>query len=1079
MFLYLSKKISMPNGTKLKALAWNSQQGWLACGGEQGLLKVLMLDTGSAIEENKQRSTMPTASNLSMNQTLEGHHGTVVAVAWNQNYRKLTTSDEQGLVIVWVLHKGMWFEEMINNRNKSVVKDLRWSSDGQKICIAYEDGQVVMGNVDGNRLWGKDVNAQLCLVEWSPDGRLILFCTTQGTCLIYDCNSNYVAELVICFFNKGTGIRIVGIDWYNGVEGYNDPTAPTLALALASGKLQLMRHELDEEPVLIDTRMTTICIKWSPDGEVLAVVGSEVSDSDIQGSMVQLYSNTGIHLRTLHVPGTKTRYCKYVNRLVAVSGGGEHCVLATVGEIPDQYILILCNAIGNPVDSKNISVEPLFVTMNSSYVFIASEDKIFVWMYKGTHESQAYGVDPVILQEHIIHIDDLQHPPDQDIDGETLDSSTDQICCICSSDRYLIVGRESGILHRYHLPTMSETKGLLTCRPQALELNCNSNRLSVIDVNGVLSFYDMFEKKRAEEILTPSSKHASICERVSDFERKDVWDMKWADDNPDLLAVMEKTRMYIFRGTDPEEPVSCTAYLCNFHNLQIQAVHLDEVMRQPEKLGKEHVFNYETKSLRDTRQMLKAVEIQDAFIYVEDHSHPRLWRSLAEYALETLDLSVAEKAFVRCEDFYGIQFVKGLHIIKERNKQKAEICVYFEKFDAAEKLYLEMDRTDLAIDLRIKMGDWFIVEALISRGAGNDSLLELTWNNIGNYYADRQNWSKAATYYAKANNCEKLAECFYALQNWLDLERLMNTLHDGSPLLIVIGQKFASVGICEHAVTCFVRGGDVKGAINCCMELNFWQKAMELSKLHDCEKLVSGTLAKYTSYLLQSGNPLHAVEVYQRAGEHQQAAKILTNLAKTCAKKTGNPLEAKKLFVLAAFEVEAYRSSILASKLMKEIRPSYLLQNCMEDSEVVNSKAATTLEGLLQHDTVATSEAILDNAWHGAEGYHLWLLAQRELYAGHYDQAMKISWWLRNYNDILSDEEIYSLIALTTFYNKNYAHCSQAFVKLESLRNIPQSKQEEITQMALNIFSQYPPISPSQDSTRFCGNCNGPIEVSL
>lgn len=26
----------------------------------------------------------------------------------------------------------------------------------------------------------------------------------------------------------------------------------------------------------------------------------------------------------------KTRYCKYVNRLVAVSGGGEHCVLATV-----------------------------------------------------------------------------------------------------------------------------------------------------------------------------------------------------------------------------------------------------------------------------------------------------------------------------------------------------------------------------------------------------------------------------------------------------------------------------------------------------------------------------------------------------------------------------------------------------------------------------------------------------------------------------------------------------------------------------------------------------------------------------
>jgi hypothetical protein len=57
--------------------------------------------------------------------------------------------------------------------------------------------------------------------------------------------------------------------------------------------------------------------------------------------------------------------------------------------------------------------------------------------------------------------------------------------------------------------------------------------------------------------------------RVPNFERKDVWNMKWADDNPNLLAVMEKGRMYILRGTEPEEPVACTAYLCSFHDLQV------------------------------------------------------------------------------------------------------------------------------------------------------------------------------------------------------------------------------------------------------------------------------------------------------------------------------------------------------------------------------------------------------------------------------------------------------------------------------------------------------------------------------
>ena len=46
----------------------------------------------------------------------------------------------------------------------------------------------------------------------------------------------------------------------------------------------------------------------------------------------------------------------------------------------------------------------------------------------------------------------------------------------------------------------------------------------------------------------------------SKFERKDVWDMKWANDNPDLFAMMEKTRMYVFRNLDPE--VSGVSSVC-------------------------------------------------------------------------------------------------------------------------------------------------------------------------------------------------------------------------------------------------------------------------------------------------------------------------------------------------------------------------------------------------------------------------------------------------------------------------------------------------------------------------------------
>jgi WD repeat-containing protein 35 len=82
-------------------------------------------------------------------------------------------------------------------------------------------------------------------------------------------------------------------------------------------------------------------------------------------------------------------------------------------------------------------------------------------------------------------------------------------------------------------------------------------------------------------------------------------------------------------------------------------------------------------------------------------------------------------------------------------KQKAEIAAHTGNFDLAEKYYLEMDRKDLAIDLRVRLGDWFRVVQLIKSGGGasvmggsgaDDAVLEKAWRNIGEYYYDRQRW---------------------------------------------------------------------------------------------------------------------------------------------------------------------------------------------------------------------------------------------------------------------------------------------------------------------------------------------------
>lgn len=101
MFVFLSKKISMPNNSKIDAVCWNKEQGWVVTGGEKGLLKVMKLDE-SKVKDVSTAATKTSA--LREDHTLGGHTGTVTCVKWNDRYRKLTSVDDKGVIIVWMNH---------------------------------------------------------------------------------------------------------------------------------------------------------------------------------------------------------------------------------------------------------------------------------------------------------------------------------------------------------------------------------------------------------------------------------------------------------------------------------------------------------------------------------------------------------------------------------------------------------------------------------------------------------------------------------------------------------------------------------------------------------------------------------------------------------------------------------------------------------------------------------------------------------------------------------------------------------------------------------------------------------------
>lgn len=602
------------------------------------------------------------------------------------------------------MYKGSFFEEMTNDRKKSTVRGMAWTSDGQKICIVYEDGAVIVGSVDGNRLWGKELkNTSLTAVQWSPDNRLLLFAIRNGEVHLYDNTGIFISKISIqCVTLTSTkSISVVGLCWYSGfVQG----NRPALAVCYETGKIQLMRNESDDFPIIVDAAIQITAGHWNENGTILGVCGMKNSMSDKENNQVIFYSAFGQHLRTLKIPGREITslswegksncrialgvdsfiyfanirldyaWC-YFNRTIAfiemsnqthqtidanqnvvvfwdtqgnqttskvidfvlgIQAHGEHCVIAceTQKIIPkdtnivvetkfkDQmYQLNICNSLGTTVDSKYVELKPQFIAMNSTHVIIANQSQFLLWQYH-TPKSTLHGLKQ--KKDKRFHVDDNPSGVNEvlsDLDRVSYEPpvknipTKDSICCIAASDKILLIARESGTIQEYVLPNVAIcNRHTFPNRACKIFINCNSTRAAIVDSTGLLTTIDLNDyTSKASENLGSSR-----------IERKDVWSVCWAKDNPQLIAIMEKTRMYIFKGCDPEEPISSSGYICSFEDLEIKAVLLDEIVSgATPPSSTDHLLHLRVKSLRDTEDLLQHVGLTEAKQFIEDNSHPR------------------------------------------------------------------------------------------------------------------------------------------------------------------------------------------------------------------------------------------------------------------------------------------------------------------------------------------------------------------------------------------------------------------------------------------------------------------------
>jgi hypothetical protein len=128
-----------------------------------------------------------------------------------------------------------------------------------------------------------------------------------------------------------------------------------------------------------------------------------------------------------------------------------------------------------------------------------------------------------------------------------------------------------------------------------------------------------------------------------------------------------------------------------------------------------------------------------------------------------------------------------------------------------------------------------------------------------------------------------------------------------------------------------------------------------------------------------------------QAQRHADAARLLLDKVEALKAARSPPLRLKKLYVLAALEVEAFREAALRGA------PAPGAARPLGDaggggggggaaaSKPASASAAATAEALaaLMGDEAAGARTKgFDGAWRGAEAHHFWLLAHRQLYGG-------------------------------------------------------------------------------------------------
>ena len=1093
MYAYISQKISLGKERSISAVTWEQENDVISVGFCNGGIKLLKFEDTTNGKNDTQ---------LTLNVNLpSSHEEGIKTLSWNVNYDKLLSVDRRGRMVVWAENLGTYEEEMVNESPSKPIRFARWAKNGSFINIIIEGGKIILGNVEGDRIWELNVNINITNGVFFENDRTLVLTNPVGELVVVDVGLGEVfAEFDLKDEMPGEELELVCFESNNLESQYS-----RLLIAYSNGFFYLLQNLRDCDMNKLNYNFSKIYGgNWSKDGKLFSLSVSAEENSfvylfDHNAKILKSFSTNKpttlmdfnynstkllisqknfiyltkikpkhdfVYLKEKKVVGIKVTkenesfaYLYNVNTqeltkqhasTILSLYGDEQAYLATVckSHKANCYELNLLDHNGFLISGKTIPFFPHLVSIGNKRVVISYFNYLLVWDFSTLVDQNTKSH----LKTHKFFLIDIHNEStvnnitnEKEIVFKNINES-EIVESICLTENFIFICDTKGFVKKYSVGDFSNTNVLiLKTKPIFLKVSPNEQLMAVIDFYGHMTIYDI--KKNTNEAVV--------------FETKEVWSFFWNDHSLNC-CYMSKNRAYELNLDEKDENeelvvrevAKTEGYILGFDFPSILIFDKDKFIDVTESFISE---NLNTVSLIDRHYTFALKQIKESIENDECISEQsfrkydkKSLKFIGDLYLLKANYSESEKYYRYLNDYSSMTFVQRIKKSFQHNILKhAEILLFLGKEEEAVEHLVNNNKENYII--RMFMDHQRFDNILDYKHLLDAKTLEEVYDKLGQHAFLKMDYEKAIKFFQMNNNVSKLIDVYFAAEKFEQLQSLKTEVkleEDKEKLAL----KLLEANILGDGVKLYESLREEKKAVDVAILHNHWSTAVEIAGRNNFQQ-IENLIQKFAGILTKKKKKFELVQLFKKAKKNLEAAKILNSIAEDSMLRNSDALMVKKIFVLSALEV------YLQNKQMTDVDLTANLTNLTLTDQTRNA-TMKTLATLITSDVTNLSDKIMTNPWKGAEAWHLYLLTLNFLKKNDFYDAFIVANKLINYELELETERVYLLITITAYLSKLYKQFAKALNQLSRYyqRKSNTTMVKRIDDLIIETFKEKEPV---------------------